>query len=549
MTVPVGRLEAYLDADFRGFERALQTVDQGMETLRSTIRRTGESLSGLENFAGLFESTLRDLQQTVVQTSGPVEELERRTQELIQAWQVGALTEEAYAAELKQLKVDVTALASATSTSAADMERLARVGQQVNGGLRQVTAVARRTAQGFEAFGVGTLAATQVAAGGIQGVVSAANSLQVFAIGNPMLIGILSGLAALASAYALLKRGGNEAAEANERFVFSFQRMLQMSPDAIVAGAFRNWMTASDEAFRARGTADFSRLNAYAQMMGRRYSDAVRFTERMFRGGVHQPPGFGSGDRSPEPKPGQGFKGFQFNPSVPTAIDPQALQRAKEIAMAAAEAGRVALDEAARTAMAPGVMVGILSADLDAMTEKSKSFVDITQTIYGGLADGLGGIGVVLGEMLAGVGGGFKRLGAVIIQTIGGMLQSIGRSLIAFGLAGKAIKLFQKNPAAAVAAGIALIALGAALSASVAKQTASGGEGLASSGGFVSSPSAGSGSVAPSGSVGTGTLTVYLNALPDPSDPRQFDAFVEMLKAARERRVIEIVTPEGRRTV
>lgn len=512
MTVPIGRLEAQIDADFGGLSSALLSLERGLDSARKSIQKTGTALSGLESFSNTFESTLRSLQQVVVQTSGPIDDLERRTAELTQAWRAGIIGENEYALGLRQLKVDIAGTAAATSRSAAEMERLASIGGQVTGQLRAVTAHARRGAQGFEAFGVTTNAAAMLATGGIRGISSAAMSLSVFSLGNPAMIGILSGIAALASAWSMVSSRTDEATVSAQ----SFQRI---NLAGITGGAFARWMTAADAAFAARGTDDFSRLNATAQMYGRRYDDAVARVNDLLRRGVHQQSGVGGGGvtgggMGAAPR-GVGVPDLGYlDNALPVPTDLPGF-KAFENSFEGATARMAEMKES-------------MGKELEGMKSRFASI-----DVFGALGNGLVQISGIVGEAIAGVGGGFRSIGKVILQVLGGLMKSVGASMIMFGFAGQRIQTFITNPAGAIAAGIALVALGSALSASVSRQVSSAGGGGGGSG-LVSAPS----SAGLTGE-GRGNVTIVFpsGSVINPADPRQQDLILQMIEAAQGRNV------------
>lgn len=69
--------------------------------------------------------------------------------------------------------------------------------------------------------------------------------------------------------------------------------------------------------------------------------------------------------------------------------------------------------------------------------------------------------GELIGNLMTGAGG-IEDFGKRVLGTLSSLLKDMGKALIASGTAGIALKLFAKVPAAAVAAGIALVALGQA---------------------------------------------------------------------------------------
>ena len=158
----------------------------------------------------------------------------------------------------------------------------------------------------------------------------------------------------------------------------------------------------------------------------------------------------------------------------------------------------------------------------------------INQTLLDGARNGIAAIGSAIGGILSGINQGFRGLGGILRGIVGGMLVDIGKALIAFGIAGDAIKKFaQGNPAAAIAAGIALIALGSALQAQAASIVSGGG-----GGGGSAAVSTETGS---SPDAGSGTLILELRGDAVISrifeDPRNQDAFAEMLSDLSGRQV------------
>lgn len=131
---------------------------------------------------------------------------------------------------------------------------------------------------------------------------------------------------------------------------------------------------------------------------------------------------------------------------------------------------------------------GLLSADQfsrglkQAEVEMGKA-VDVSDALRTSLADAFTALGQQLGQTLANIASGVQSIGSAIVGILGNLLVTVGRTLIAFGTAGIAIKAFALNPFAAIAAGIALTALGSALAASAQKSVAAAGQAMASGGG------------------------------------------------------------------
>ena len=160
------------------------------------------------------QNAVRGTAQQMEQASSAVTVLQTRMRTLTESYRIGRLSEAQYAEALRTLRADVAELGTTTELTARSQQRLAMVGQSAARQLRAVTADARRGASGFEAFGVAALAGSQLATQGFRGVASAAGTLQVFAMGNPWLIGILSGIGAIASAWMLFSRETDQATEA-----------------------------------------------------------------------------------------------------------------------------------------------------------------------------------------------------------------------------------------------------------------------------------------------------------------------------------------------
>lgn len=158
----------------------------------------------------------------------------------------------------------------------------------------------------------------------------------------------------------------------------------------------------------------------------------------------------------------------------------------------------------------------------------------IGQAISGALIHTLEALGQRLGAIFAGMAHGFRGFGNTIIGIVGVMLETIGQALVAFGVAGIAIKSFISNPFAALAAGVALIALGSALAntAQNAVNTGGGGGGSAA----VASVDTGAGS-------GGGDSVIILELHGDAvittlfQDPRNQDALAGAMEDLSGRKV------------
>lgn len=131
---------------------------------------------------------------------------------------------------------------------------------------------------------------------------------------------------------------------------------------------------------------------------------------------------------------------------------------------------------------------GLLSAEqfqrgMDAAAAGMGRVLEIGETLRSTIADAFIALGTSLGTIFSGIVDGTENLGTALRKILGTMLQTIGKSLIAVGTAGVAIRSFLVNPFAAIAAGVALVALGSALAASTSKTIAATGSALASGGG------------------------------------------------------------------
>lgn len=109
--------------------------------------------------------------------------------------------------------------------------------------------------------------------------------------------------------------------------------------------------------------------------------------------------------------------------------------------------------------------------------------LDLSQSLSQGLADAFGTLGASIGEALSGSDKALADLGMKLLKILGETLTAMGHAAIGFGLLGVAMKIFAKNPFAAIAAGIALVALGTALSRSATSAMDKGANAMAGGGG------------------------------------------------------------------
>jgi hypothetical protein len=125
-----------------------------------------------------------------------------------------------------------------------------------------------------------------------------------------------------------------------------------------------------------------------------------------------------------------------------------------------------------------------------AASRADQAFQRIGDALQSTITEAITDFAGALGETLAGIGEGFDQFGRRMLGLLGNLLKNVGRILIAFGVAGIAIKAFMANPALAIAAGAALVALGSALSAAAGGAVSAGGAAIArgGSGGTVSIP-------------------------------------------------------------
>ena len=151
-----------------------------------------------------------------------------------------------------------------------------------------------------------------------------------------------------------------------------------------------------------------------------------------------------------------------------------------------------------------GIFAPLLTS-LDQLPQKFQStttlILDLTQTLTQGVASGFAS----LGQTLAQGGNLFGAVGQAILQTVGSIITQLGQATIQAGVAGLALKSLFKNPAAAIAAGGALVALGSALSSARASvgSIGTGNVGGQGSGSFSGS----SASFSTSGGFGDGVVT------------------------------------------
>ena len=148
---------------------------------------------------------------------------------------------------------------------------------------------------------------------------------------------------------------------------------------------------------------------------------------------------------------------------------------------------------------------------------------ELGSIVTNGTVNALAGIGDAIGGALASGGNVIDAVGKSILGSMGSMLQELGKATIAYGVGLIAIKAATKNPATAIAAGVAMVALGSMISKAVAKSSSVvGGDGGGSTGSDYTSPassvSTGGGGGFTNGSVvfeisGTSLIGVLSNSL------------------------------------
>ena len=116
---------------------------------------------------------------------------------------------------------------------------------------------------------------------------------------------------------------------------------------------------------------------------------------------------------------------------------------------------------------------------IDQMTEKQLKLIeatrqmskDISSAITGAATSFVVGIGEMIGASIAG-GQGIQNFGTFALQSLAGLLQSVGEMAIQTGIAllGIQVALKTLNPYVAIAAGVALVALASGIKTSLAKK-------------------------------------------------------------------------------
>jgi tape measure domain-containing protein len=113
----------------------------------------------------------------------------------------------------------------------------------------------------------------------------------------------------------------------------------------------------------------------------------------------------------------------------------------------------------------------------DQYAERLNSIVEVSARLSDSLSDALKNaasetayaFGELIGNLMSGAGG-IEDFGKRVLGSLASMLKDMGKSLIAAGTAGIALKVFGKNPALALASGIALVALGTLTQNKISRQ-------------------------------------------------------------------------------
>jgi TP901 family phage tail tape measure protein len=120
----------------------------------------------------------------------------------------------------------------------------------------------------------------------------------------------------------------------------------------------------------------------------------------------------------------------------------------------------------------------IVTKRLLAFQQKAEEFRQAANSaLQQGAVDTIAGFAGAIGEAFAGGQDVFKTFGQALLGNLGEIMQQLGKAAIGIGITMDAIKAAFKNPATAVAAGIALVAVGRFISTKVAGMTSGGSTG------------------------------------------------------------------------
>jgi len=120
------------------------------------------------------------------------------------------------------------------------------------------------------------------------------------------------------------------------------------------------------------------------------------------------------------------------------------------------------------------LMDGIWRKTSENIAKTKGEYIDLSSSLQGSLVDMGTGIGEFVGSLIMGEGS-IQSFGSMIAGMFAELATTIGKQMIAFGVAGIALQSLAKTPWTAVAAGIALIALGSMATAAVGSSIAGGG--------------------------------------------------------------------------
>jgi hypothetical protein len=503
-----------------------------------------------------------DTQKAMQDSAQAVTALENRLDTLRNQWRLNVIGEKEFAEGVKQVRADVSEMANSATLSANGIDRLAKVGQSANRELRNVTATAKRTADGFEAIGIATLAATEVMTKGIGGVAGASSALTPFTLGNPWVIGILGGLTALAAAWKLIGDNSKEAAIAAQDF--SRLRLTQRG----MTGLERRDVVESEIRNRERMLAETSTvtpsLRAQSQGETAYQINVVRGAKReameeevanlrtiliLNDNRLRQEPKITheiNMQTSDIMQMARGYMAATHEAQKLRAEIQDILADAMHARARSTPAALAGLDKQMGLMLPggkdgklplgnnPGGLAFDIKDSFDPALTKArdygKSFLDVGNVIGQGL------IG-----MAASIGQGFKGMGKVMLGLLGNVMVEVGKSMILFGTAMKALKNAIKNPALAIAAGIGLVVLGTALGAAAQHSVNASGEGGGGGG-----PSGSFSSGAGTGAASDQTAGTFVLRIPrggfgmDPNNPDDMDRLMAMLREARRSRRTEI---------
>lgn len=117
-----------------------------------------------------------------------------------------------------------------------------------------------------------------------------------------------------------------------------------------------------------------------------------------------------------------------------------------------------------------GKQAGIIQAEDDIANHT----VDMSSAVQGAFADMGVGLGEFLGDLMSGKGD-IEGFGSAIAGAFADLAMTVGKQMIAFGVAGTVLKVLIDQPELALAAGVALVALGKLAKNSIASSLSGGG--------------------------------------------------------------------------